>query len=94
MSDTTSFDTLVERLDAEVSDASQNSLSEHERTEYERLVRRGVMPHAALAVLGGRATDRAIRDAEPIADTVVRSILRMPPRADLPEADAIVWAVR
>lgn len=94
MSDTTSFDTLVERLDAGAPNALRISLSEHERTEYERLVRRGVMPHAALAVLRGRATERAIRDAEPIAADVVRSILRMPPRADLPEADAIVWAVR
>lgn len=90
MSDATSVNVVVERLDAEATNASHNSLSEHERPEYERLVRRGVMPHAALAVLRGRANERAIRDAEPIADAVVRSILRMPPRADLPEADAIV----
>lgn len=88
------IDTLVERLDSEATTGVRDSLSEHERPEYERLVRRGVLPHAALAVLRGRATDRAIRDAEPIADAVVRFILRMPPGADLPEADAIVRAAR
>jgi hypothetical protein len=88
------IDVLVERLDADANAAARDSLSEQERPEYDRLVQRGVTPHAALAVLRGRATDRAIRDAEPVADAVVRSILRMPPRANLPEADAIVKATR
>ena len=91
---TDALDRLAERLDSEAVSAARVLLSAHERPEYERLVRRGVMPHAALAVLRGRATDRAIRDAEPVADAVVRSILRMPPRANLPEADAIVKATR
>lgn len=88
------LDLLVERLDTEANSSARESLSAHERPEYDRLLRRGVMPHAALAVLRGRSTDRALRDAEPIADAVVRSILRIPPRADLPEADAIVQATR
>lgn len=68
MSGTTSVSTLVERLDAEATNAARDAR--------------------------GRAADRTVRDAEPVADAVVRSILRMPPRADLPEVDAIVKAAR
>lgn len=88
------IDVLVERLDAEANTSARDSLSEQERPEFDSLLRRGVMPHAALAVLRGRVTERAMQDAKSIADAVVRSILRMPPRADLSEADAIVRAVR
>ena len=87
-------DALVERLDSEATSSARDSLTERERPEYDGLLRRGILPHAALAVLRGRATDRAMRDAEPIAEAVVRSILRMPPPADLPETDAIVKATR
>lgn len=87
-------DALVERLDTEATSSARDSLTERERPDYDRLLRRGILPHAALAVLRGRATDRAIQDAEPVADAIVRSILRMPPRIDLPEADAIVKATR